>query len=538
MTFLDDPVPDEDVTTLLAGADVACFVYDEDTRSSSGALHRAVGCGVPVVASRIPKFDEVGEIADELLVNPRSPAEVARLLVRILSDGDFRAYAHARSDRFAAATSWDRVARDHLSLYRELAVAAGSSSAAREAPPAARASPDVVNIFISYRHVEPDARFLKRLVTHLASIADDVTVWTDKAIEPADEWRQEIEQAIERADVAIVLVSADSAASPFIRDVELPMLLEAHQQQRLRLVPLFVGPTGRLPPGIADVQGANSPTKPLVSMTRAKQEATFADLVTWLGAKASAAGSGSSTARRRAGADGVALELVPAAGLLLDRVKIRKDIALFLDNGHQRICVVHGFPGIGKTVLAADMVETHRSQFADVFWMTCRDNERSGRLIIARLDAFLRRNGDDSLRGLVENMADIDPEGVNAAVDIAVQALATARYLLVLDEFQAVLGTSNEVPDEITRRLVGALCGRPPTPSCSCSRTGARTSSRAPTSSRRAPRSSRRSSACPTMPSRSCSVSAASTSPMRTYDASSAITSGGTRHSSGCTARS
>jgi glycosyltransferase involved in cell wall biosynthesis len=118
VSFLDDPVPDDQLVTLFAAADVACFVYEEDTRSSSGALHWAVGCGVPVIASRIAKFVEVSQISDELLVNPRSPSQVARLVVRILSDQAFRDDVLRRGRRFAEETSWQSVAHRHLELYR------------------------------------------------------------------------------------------------------------------------------------------------------------------------------------------------------------------------------------------------------------------------------------------------------------------------------------------------------------------------------------------------------------------------------------
>jgi glycosyltransferase involved in cell wall biosynthesis len=121
VTILDRPVAEDDVEAMFASAEVACFVYDEDSRSASGALHRAIGSGVPSIASRIPKFSEVGEISDELLVNPRSSRAIARLLNRVLGDADFAAHVRRRSAQFAEATSWERVAMRHAVLYRDVA---------------------------------------------------------------------------------------------------------------------------------------------------------------------------------------------------------------------------------------------------------------------------------------------------------------------------------------------------------------------------------------------------------------------------------
>jgi glycosyltransferase involved in cell wall biosynthesis len=120
VTFMDQPLAESEVEGFFASADVACFVYDEDSRSSSGAFHRAIGCGIPAIASRIPKFVEVGEISDELLVNPRSPRSMAQLLSRILTDDAFRVDIGERAAKFAESTSWERVAMRHLSLYRDL----------------------------------------------------------------------------------------------------------------------------------------------------------------------------------------------------------------------------------------------------------------------------------------------------------------------------------------------------------------------------------------------------------------------------------
>lgn len=121
VTVLPRALTEQEMTDVFAAADVACFVYDEDTRSSSGALHRALGCGIPVVASRIPKFDELSEAADELLVSPRSPGELARLLACLLDDADMRVSMMRLSANIARRTAWPRVAEQHESLYSELA---------------------------------------------------------------------------------------------------------------------------------------------------------------------------------------------------------------------------------------------------------------------------------------------------------------------------------------------------------------------------------------------------------------------------------
>ena len=115
----DTPLPESRVPTLFGAADVACFIYDEDTRSSSGAAHTALGFGVAPVASRISKFSELAEVSDEILVDPNSPEETARLLIRLIQDDVFRHGIETSAQRFAARTSWDVVAKAHIRLYEE-----------------------------------------------------------------------------------------------------------------------------------------------------------------------------------------------------------------------------------------------------------------------------------------------------------------------------------------------------------------------------------------------------------------------------------
>jgi hypothetical protein len=113
-------IPEEQVAQVLAAADIACFIYNEDTHSSSGALHLAMGLGKPVIASRIAKFQELGEVSDEILVNPRSIGELSRVLTRLLLDEPFQQYIKERVHSYAQKTAWPSVARQHALLYERL----------------------------------------------------------------------------------------------------------------------------------------------------------------------------------------------------------------------------------------------------------------------------------------------------------------------------------------------------------------------------------------------------------------------------------
>ncbi len=109
--------PNEDVPYLFGASDIVLFPYYEEDRSASGSFHLAIGAKKPVIASRIPKFEELKEICDELLVLPYNSSGIARIALRIFEDPQFKRYVLDRTEQFRKRTSWQAVARKHLELY-------------------------------------------------------------------------------------------------------------------------------------------------------------------------------------------------------------------------------------------------------------------------------------------------------------------------------------------------------------------------------------------------------------------------------------
>lgn len=112
--------PDEDIPYLFGACDVVLFPYYEQDRSSSGAFHLAIGSGKPVIASRIPKFEELRNVCDELLVTPYNSHEIAKIAIRLFKDRTFAAHVQERLRKYREETSWKAIARKHLTLYDQL----------------------------------------------------------------------------------------------------------------------------------------------------------------------------------------------------------------------------------------------------------------------------------------------------------------------------------------------------------------------------------------------------------------------------------
>ncbi len=77
-------------------------------------------------------------------------------------------------------------------------------------------------VFISYSH--KDAVWKDRLLAHLSPLRDQVAfkVWDDAQVVAGSDWYAQLQENIDRAHIAIALVSADYLASAWGEGVELP----------------------------------------------------------------------------------------------------------------------------------------------------------------------------------------------------------------------------------------------------------------------------------------------------------------------------
>ena len=65
-------------------------------------------------------------------------------------------------------------------------------------------------------------------------------LWTDRRITAGTEWKDQIDENLERADLILLLVSADFMNSDYCYDIELKRALERHEAKEARVVPIIV----------------------------------------------------------------------------------------------------------------------------------------------------------------------------------------------------------------------------------------------------------------------------------------------------------
>lgn len=165
---------------------------------------------------------------------------------------------------------------------RTIFAAAPASALPGEPPSAPRAIAKAPKrtIFVSYAH--EDAPWLAEiqisLAPYLHSGDQELSVWDDRRLGAGDDWRAEIERALNAADVAVLLVSRHFLASRFIRDHEMPAILRASAEGRTRVVWVAVSASAYGATPLVEIQAANDPDRPLSALTGNDRDVALVDI--------------------------------------------------------------------------------------------------------------------------------------------------------------------------------------------------------------------------------------------------------------------
>jgi glycosyltransferase involved in cell wall biosynthesis len=135
--WVTDFLPNDRSLDLLSECDVIAMPYQESKEAASGALRVALSAGVPVAATPLALFDEVGNAA--VRFSGTAPAAIADSLDKILRDKDLRDRTVQAAREWLAERSWQRLAkRLHgmvLGLARHAAVDRATEKTGSDFPP-------------------------------------------------------------------------------------------------------------------------------------------------------------------------------------------------------------------------------------------------------------------------------------------------------------------------------------------------------------------------------------------------------------------
>ena len=101
---------------------------------------------------------------------------------------------------------------------------------------------EALSVFLSYSR--KDLEMLEQLNTHLAGLkrTNKIKTWHDNDIEAGSEWKPEIQERLNTADIIILLISANFIASNYCYCIELQRAIERHDEGEARVIPVILKP--------------------------------------------------------------------------------------------------------------------------------------------------------------------------------------------------------------------------------------------------------------------------------------------------------
>ncbi|MCX6583812.1 MAG: TIR domain-containing protein [Candidatus Aminicenantes bacterium] len=227
-------------------------------------------------------------------------------------------------------------------------------------------------IFISYSH--KDTGFKDLLVEQLKVLELEgfCDLWEDSRIQTGSDWKPEIEKAIDEADIAVLMVSAGFLTSPFIRGKEVPPILERREKEGLKVLPLFVKPCQwKEVQWLEKIQGVHGGNKTLIECTEAEQLKSLSDFAGIIAGIL----KGKETPviplfpESSPGETNTLLTPLPPRKIkLIGREKDLAALAGMLKKS-ERVVLVNGLGGIGKTEVCKSFFYTHYNQYDCAAWI-------------------------------------------------------------------------------------------------------------------------------------------------------------------------
>ena len=97
-----------------------------------------------------------------------------------------------------------------------------------------------LRLFYSYSHKDESLRVELETHLRLLQLQGLIEAWHDREIEAGHEWEPEIKENLERADIILLLVSANFIASYYCWEEEMKRALERHERKEARVIPVIV----------------------------------------------------------------------------------------------------------------------------------------------------------------------------------------------------------------------------------------------------------------------------------------------------------
>lgn len=197
-------------------------------------------------------------------------------------------------------------------------------------------------LFYSYSHKDEVLRDELEIRLRLLQRQGLLSTWHNRQIETSAEWKRQPDDNMERADIILLLVSADFLASEYCDAREIRRALERHEQGQTRVIPVIV----------RDVNWRQTPLATLQALPtdgRAVTRWENAD-VAWGNVEE---GIARAIEQHQSGRRDLSKETLFITRVRIENIRCfeRVDLSLLSDAGVRQFILLFGDNGVGKTTL-------------------------------------------------------------------------------------------------------------------------------------------------------------------------------------------
>ena len=120
-------------------------------------------------------------------------------------------------------------------------------------------------VFISYSH--KDRSLFNEFTSHLNVLQRQklISTWKDTDISPGTEWQPQIMDRLNRAQIILLLVSANFMDSDFCYSTEMDQAIKRHNADLVRVIPIIISPVYWKGAPFAKLQILPTDAKPVTS---------------------------------------------------------------------------------------------------------------------------------------------------------------------------------------------------------------------------------------------------------------------------------
>ncbi|HEU5374478.1 MAG TPA: NB-ARC domain-containing protein, partial [Ktedonobacteraceae bacterium] len=266
----------------------------------------------------------------------------------------------------------------------------------------------------------------KQLEAHLALLKKEgiITVWSDHDISAGTEWKRELDTRLNKAQIILLLISADFLASEYLYSTEVERAMEMHEAGTARVIPIILrhtlwetAPFGKL----QALPKKGKSVEPVTGSYWQNTDEAFLNVAKGI-RKVIKELTGAQTQAIpgqpiRAHFQPIIPIGFPQARTLIGRdTELTKLMEYLLAGEASNICALHGMGGVGKTSLAAEaavLLSRDRKAFpGGVAWISCEGfvgseglNSIWGQIISAiRLEQLKRLETEEKRTFLVSEL--------------------------------------------------------------------------------------------------------------------------------------